>query len=97
MKKQVAQVVVSGEWSDHVFGRTPARVSTVPGPPSTARFQYSRSVKSVGIKYFPFSLTSASYVLCTARNKVLLKLEGFMVNAKAFAMLLSATITNFTI
>ena len=30
LKKQVAQVVVSGEWSDHVFGRTPARFSTVP-------------------------------------------------------------------
>ena len=57
------------------------RVSTVPGP-LKHESQHSRSVKGVGIKYFLFSLTSASYVLCNTRNKVLLKLEGFMVSAK---------------
>ena len=73
--------MVSGEWSDHVFGRTPALVSTEPGLLKHGS-QHSRSVKGVGIKYFLFSLTSAPYVLCNTRNKVLLKLEGFMVSAK---------------
>ena len=91
LKKQVAQVVVSGEWSDHVFGRTPARVSTIPGPPAKAWLSTLSNVWELST--FTFLLTSASYVLCTTRNKVLLKLEEFMVDAKTFAVHLSATAT----